>query len=228
MKAREIMTRDVRTVGPDTTVTEIAKILLEQRISGVPVVEDGLIIGIVSEGDLIHRREIGADRRGGSWWLKLFKGEHSTVDFIKIHGLTARDVMTRPAVTVGEETPLNEIADLFEARQIKRVPVEKDGRLVGIVCRANFLQALADSVAANPAAAEDQAILVELLKSLKPEPWWHPHTSHLMVSEGVVHVWGLDGAVDERDAIRIAALNVAGVREVEDHRIEPRSVMYAE
>ncbi len=230
MKARDVMTREVVTIGPDTPVAEIAKVLLERRISGVPVIEGDEIVGIVSEGDLIHRQEIGTERRAGSWWLKLFGGDRSTLDFIKIHGLTARDVMTRPAITVTEDTPLNRIADLFESRHVKRVPVARNGRLVGIVSRANLVQALAAASVpkATAAARDDDTIRDELLQTLNAEPWWTPLTSHVIVSEGIVHIWGLNGTVDAHDAARIAALNVAGVREVEDHRIDQRSIVGAD
>jgi CBS domain-containing protein len=224
------MTREVLTVGPDTPIAEIAKVLLERRISGMPVIEDDEIIGIVSEGDFIRRPEIGTDKRTGSLWLKLFTAEQSPVDFIKIHGLSARDVMTRPAITVTEDAPLHEIADLFESRHIKRVPVMRDGKLVGIVSRANLVQALATASIpeATAAAKDDDTIRDELLKTLKAQPWWHPRTSHVIVSEGVVHIWGLDGPVDTHEAARVAAMNVAGVREVEDHRIERRSIINSE
>ncbi len=230
MKARDVMTREVLTVGPETSVTEIAQVLLDRRISGVPVVEDDEIVGIVSEGDLIHRQEIGTEKRGGSWWLRLCAGDRSPVDYIKVHGVTAHDVMTRNTITVTEDTPLNEIADLFETRHIKRVPVVRAGKLVGIVSRANLLQALAAAAVPERTAAakDDDTIRDELIETLDAEPWWHSLTSHLMVTEGVVHIWGLNGSLDQRDAIRIAALNIAGVREVEDHRVEQRNILVSE
>jgi CBS domain-containing protein len=229
MKAREIMTSNVRTIGPDATIVEIAATLLDHRISGMPVVEDGRVIGIVSEGDLIHREEIGTGTRRLSWWKRPWRRDRSPVDYIKVHGVTARDVMTHPAITVTEDTPLNEIADLFGSRRIKRVPVERDGRLVGIISRADLLQALARRVPARrPIPAYDEDIRTALMDTLKAQPWWQQHTSHVMVSNGVVHIWGLDGTTDERDAARIAALNVAGVRKVEDHRIARRNMLEAE
>ena len=229
MKAREIMTSNVLTVGPDATIVEIAATLLDHRISGMPVVEDGRIIGIVSEGDLIHRDEIGTGTRRLSWWMRPWRRDRSPVYYIKVHGVTARDVMTHPAITVTEDTPLNEIADLFGFRHIKRVPVERDGRLVGIISRADLLQALARRAPTRrPIPAYDEDIRTALLDTLKAQPWWQQHTSHVMVSNGVVHIWGLDGTTDERDAARIAALNVAGVRKVEDHRIARRNMLEAE
>ena len=226
MNAQDIMTRDVLTVGPDVTVAEIARVLLQRHISGVPVIEDGKVVGVVSEGDLIHRQEIGTEKRRGSWWLRLCAGERSPVDFIKSHGVTARDVMTQPVVTVTEDTPLDEIADLFEDRGIKRVPVVRNGKLVGIISRANLLQALASAPHPEiPVTGDDEEIRTKLLHILNSQSWWHPHTSHVVVSDGVVHIWGLDGSADARDATRVAALNVAGVRDVEDHRTKQHGIL---
>jgi len=113
MKAKDVMTTDVLTVSPETKVIDIAKLLLERRFSGVPVIEGDRIVGLVSEGDLVHRSEIGTDRRGGSQWLRLFTGK-SPEEFIKTHGLYAGDIMTPDVVTVTEDTPISEIADIFE------------------------------------------------------------------------------------------------------------------
>ncbi len=229
MNAHEIMTPEVHIVGPDVSVAEIARTLLKRHISGVPVIEDDKIIGIVSEGDLIHRQEIGTEKRPGSWWLRLCSGERSPIDFIKSHGVTARDVMTHPVITITEDTPLDEIADLFEKNGIKRVPVERDGKLVGIVSRANLLQALtAAPPLAKHHAGNDEGIRTELLRTLNAEPWWNNNASHLVVSDGVVHIWGFGGTADIRDATRIAALNVAGVRDIEDHRLENNILLQAE
>ncbi len=229
MNARDIMTRDVVTVGPDVTVAEIARVLLQRHISGVPVIEDGKVVGIVSEGDLIHRQEIGTEKRRGSWWLRLCAGERSPVDFIKSHGVAARDVMTHQVVTVTEDAPLDEIADLFEEHHIKRVPVVRNGKLVGIISRANLLQALASAPRSeSPATGDGEEIRTKLLQILNLEAWWRPHTSHIVVSDGVVHIWGLDGPADVRDAARVAALNVASVHGVEDHRSARFDVLASE
>ena len=145
MQARDIMTERVITVGPETTVREIATLLLERRISAVPVVEEsGEIVGIVSEGDLIHRNEIGTELRGRSWWLRLFDDSAALAErYSKSHGAKARDVMTRDVVSVDETVSLADIAELLETKHIKRVPVIRDGRLAGIVSRADLVRALA-------------------------------------------------------------------------------------
>ncbi len=144
MRAKDVMTSPIVTVGPEATVQEIAKLLIERQVSGMPVLDQGgRVVGIVSEGDLMRRVE-HADERHRSWWLKLFSDEITeATEYVKTHGRRAAEVMTRDVVTVDEDTPLHEIAALLEERRIKRVPVVRDGRLVGIVSRANLLHGLA-------------------------------------------------------------------------------------
>ena len=216
------MTTDVVTVSPETSVIDIAKLLLENRISGVPVVEGDSIVGVVSEGDLVHRSEIGTADRGESWWLRLFTSG-SPEEFIKTHGIYARDIMTPDVVTVTEDTPISEIADLFDSHHIKRVPVVRDSKLVGIVSRANLVQALAVAGEAvfGPVDTTDETIRARLRATLEKEPWWSAMTSTIIVSEGVVHFWGLSARPDERDAAKIAAETITGVRGVNDHRMQP-------
>jgi CBS domain-containing protein len=223
MKASDVMTTPVVTISPDTTVREVAALLLDRRISGVPVVDAGRVVGIVSEGDLLRRQEIGTgrERAGGSWWLRLFRDDPSPADYVKSHGGRASDIMTREVITVTEETPIGEIAEIFAARGVKRVPVLRGERLVGIVSRADLVQALAMTprAAKQPRAQGDHAIRRRLLAELERQGWWRPSGSSVIVTDGVVHYWGLLDSQDEKDAARIAAENVPGVRGVEDHRL---------
>jgi CBS domain-containing protein len=147
MNASDVMTCDVVSVSPDTPTREIAKLLLDKGISAVPVVDDtGAPIGMASEGDLIGRTEIDHEARH-DWWLMLFaEGEPLNSDFLaglRARETTARNIMTGPVITVGENTEVGEIARLLAAHRIKRVPVVRDGRIVGIVSRADLLQAVA-------------------------------------------------------------------------------------
>lgn len=227
MRASSIMTSPVITVGPQTLVAELAALMLAARISAVPVLDAGQLVGIVSEGDLLHRHELGTDRaaRPGSWWLRWFAGDPTPAQYVKSHAMKARDVMTRDVVTVAPETPAAEIACLLEARRIKRVPVMRGSELVGIVSRANLVQALA--VLPHPGKltipSGDDAIRGRLLAELEQEDWWRPARSSVVVSEGVVHYWGTIDSEKERAAARVAAENIAGVHGVEDRRrlIEP-------
>jgi CBS domain-containing protein len=223
MKAKDIMTTPVVTITPDTTVPEIAALLLERRISAVPVVEGGRLVGLVSEGDLLHRHEIGTDRNrpARSWWLTLFGSGSAPAEYVKSHAAHARDIMTHDVISVAEETPIAEIASVLETRRIKRVPVLRDERLVGIVSRANLVQALAARRRADKTrrAKGDDSIRRQLLAELERQPWWQSGSSNVIVTDGVVHYWGLLGSDEEQAAARVAAENVPGVREVEDHRM---------
>src|SRR6516164_850700 len=159
MKAADVMMSNVITVGPDATVQEVADILLKNRISGVPVIGgQGELVGIVSEGDLLRRPEAGTVRRS-PWWLGLLaSNEGLAADYIKSHSRKVEDVMTRRVVTATPETPVAEVATLLEKHAIKRVPIVKDGKMVGIVSRANLLQALAALKSVPPDTTDDASI----------------------------------------------------------------------
>ena len=150
MRAMDVMTTNVITVGPDTSVQAVAALLAERGISGVPVVDSAnRLVGILSEGDLLHRVETGTesppDRRSGrrrSWWLDTIGSDEELArDYVKSHGRTAKDVMTRDVISVSDTTELADIATMLETKRIKRVPVLRDGKLVGIVSRANLVRA---------------------------------------------------------------------------------------
>ena len=224
MKAKDIMTSPVIAVTPDTPVREIAALLFERRISGVPVLQDGRLVGLVSEADLLHRHEIGTDRvaQPRSWWLRLFNVDSTPAEYVKSHATRARDVMVHEVVSVAPDTPIAEIASLLETHGIKRVPVLRGAQLVGIVSRGNLIQALAvmSQSAVRVTPPSDQAIRGRLLEELERQPWWGRVSSSVIVSGGVVHYWGMVNSDDERDAARVAAENVPGVRHVEDHRFE--------
>ena len=217
------MTTSVVTITPNTAIREIAAILLERRFSGLPVVEDGHVTGIVSERDLLRRHEIGTDRKRtqGSWWMRLLRDEPGPAEYVKSHGVYAADVMTRDVVSVSEEESISRIAILLAERGIKRVPVLRDGQLVGIVTRADLVRALAVSNDAQPnvrRAAGDDAIRARLLDELGAQAWWRAD-SNVIVADGIVHYWGVCENDEEKQAARVAAENVPGVRGVNDHRI---------
>jgi CBS domain-containing protein len=146
ISARDVMTTPVAYVMDQTPIQEVASLLLHQGISAAPVLNDGgHLVGIVSEGDLVRRRSgLSTDRR--SWWLDLFEADtrhnQEFLNYLQRHGLRARDVMTRDVVTVNEDTPISVIADLLERHQIKRVPVLSAGKVIGIVSRADLLNAI--------------------------------------------------------------------------------------
>ena len=217
MYSNYFMTTDVVTVGPDTDIRTIARSLIERGISAVPVVDHaGRVIGIVSEGDLMRRAEAGTERHP-SWWLELLADpEEKARDYAKSHGLTAKDVMTRPAVTVAEDASLAEIATLLERHRIKRVPVVREGTIVGIVSRANLLHGLVAKEAAPAVASDDVGIREQVIAGIKEAGITEPYVN-VVVAGGIVHVWGFVGSEAEKDAIRIAAETTPGVKNVQWH-----------
>jgi CBS domain-containing protein len=217
------MTPNVITVGPDTSVHHVAALLSDHAISGAPVVDqNGRMIGIVSEGDLLHRAELGTERqhvRRHSWWLEHFAAGLAR-DYVKSHGRTVNDIMTRDVVTVAEETELAEVATLLETHRIKRVPVMREGQIVGIVSRANLVRALSATMSTTtPDHDDDRTIRRKLLLELGRQQWaarlW---AQDIIVSGGVVHLWfGSEEPEESRQAARVAAENIPSVRGVEEH-----------
>jgi CBS domain-containing protein len=220
MRAADIMTANVVTVDPETSVQEVASLLSERGISGVPVVDkDRRLVGMISEGDLMRRVETGTQLRR-SWWLEMLSTNTELAsDYVKTRGRRARHVMTREVVSVAEAASLAEIADLLERHRIKRVPVVRDGVLVGIVSRANLVRALASggSQPAGPGDGRDDVIGDRLLAELKRQKWAEASPGNVIVTDGVVHLWGTILSEEERQALRVAAENIAGVRAVSDH-----------
>jgi len=220
MNARDIMTSVVFTITPDTTIRQVADVLLACGISGLPVVDGQRLVGIVSEGDLLRRHEIGTDRRSrrGSWWTRFWRGAADPAEYVRSHAVRAADVMTTAVVSVAEDTPAARIAGLFEKHGIKRIPVLRGSLLVGIVTRANLVHALA--LAARPVSTSqsDDTIRSRLLRELDAQDWWHASSS-VLVEEGIVHFWGVYESEDAKRAARVAAENVPGVRAIMDHRM---------
>jgi CBS domain-containing protein len=224
MHARDVMVSPVITVSPFTTVKEVAKLFLEKKISATPVIDDqARLVGIVSEGDLLHRVEAGTERHR-SWWLQGLLGDDVlAADYIKAHARNVSDVMTKHVVTVSPQTPLHEIADLMEKNAIKRVPVLENSQLVGIVSRANLIQAVATARTLLEIPLSDATIREKLLSCLKQQPWAHTSLLNVTVNDGVVDLWGIAESATERKAIKVAAESTPGVRAVND-KLVTRSV----
>jgi len=223
MKAADVMATNVITVRPDARVQDVAEILLSARISGVPVVDaNGKLVGIVSEGDLMRRVEAGTGRRR-PWWLVILAGREAlAAEFIKEHSRNVADVMTQDVITAAPDTPLSTIATLLEKNAIKRVPiVDADGHVVGIVSRANLLQALASlSKRTEPARpVNDSQIREKVLTQLHAEAWSRPSLINVIVQDGNVELWGIVDSALEKKAVCVAAEGTPGVRAINDNLI---------
>jgi len=221
MRATDVMIRDVVTVHPDTDVADAIKLLSEHDVSALPVVDEaGNLVGILSEADLIHRVEIGTEKHR-PWWLEAVTGASTLAEeFAKSHGKRVDEIMTSGAISVSEDTPLSEIATLFERKRIKRVPVIKDGKLVGVVSQSNLIQALASVVGRMDQHDEtDRQIRLELQARLQQQSWTDFGSRNITVSDRVVHLWGLVGSEAERKALLALAESVPGVSQVSDEMI---------
>lgn len=231
MDAQDIMTAEVVTVGPNTTVREIAALLLERRISATPVVDTtGKLLGIVSEGDLMRRQDIGT-AGARSWWLDLVSSpEARASDYVKLHGATASDVMTPSVATVSPDTPIGKIAEILEKRHIKRVPVVADGKLLGIVSRADLLRALVaqkEHVTFHQDTS-DTDLRAAIWTEIGAHAGVNSQYIHVVVTKGTAHLWGAVTSDAEKRAAEMAATSVEGVAAVENHlNIIPRSIASA-
>ena len=219
MQALDIMTTQVVSVRPDASVFEAAILLTSHHVSGMPVVDDtGAIVGILSEGDLLHRVETGTGKPQRSWLGEFL---HSTrrlaSEYLKENAVKVGDIMTSNVIYVTPQAELSEIADLLERHHIKRVPVLEQGKLVGIVSRANLIRALASAAQPDAAAlASDAAIQRDVLLALEGRRWAMA-AENVVVKEGIVHLWGTVNSEEERKAILVSAERVTGVKGVEDH-----------
>ena len=224
MKAADVMVSNVVTVGVNASVGEVAAILLNNHISGAPVVDDkGELVGIVSEGDLIRRPEIGTTKRH-SWWLELISTKWgSATEYIKSHSRKVADVMTREVITAKPDTPLGDIAAMLERNRIKRVPIVEGGKLAGLVSRANILQALASATKklSSLTTATDSELRKKVQSRLAAEPW-RPTMLTVTVQDGTVDLWGLVHSVEEKKAAQLATETTPGVRAVVNNIIVQR------
>jgi CBS-domain-containing membrane protein len=218
MHVRDVMVAPVFTVKPSTTVKEAAELFLERKISAAPVLDNqGQLVGIVSEGDLLHRVEAGTERRR-SWWLEgLMQNDTLAAEYVKAHGRVVSDVMTKRVITTTPRTPLHEVATLMEKNSIKRLPVIEDGALVGIVGRSNLIQAVATAREMLEIPLSDTTIRESILSHLNGQPWAHTTMLNVTVNAGVVDLWGIAESAAERQAIRVAAESTPGVCAVNDN-----------
>jgi CBS domain-containing protein len=217
MKAGDVMTKKVVSIKPDASVADMAKLMLDNGISGLPVIDDhGDLVGIVTEGDCLRRAETGTERKRPRW-LEFLVGPGRLADeYIHTYGRKVAELMTPGPITITEETPLEEVVHLMETRRIKRLPVVRDGKVLGIVSRANLLQALASVAGKIPSGSPtDARIRDQLMTELAKQPWGPQLNT--TVRDGVVDLWGVILAPHQDEAATVAAENIPGVRAVRSH-----------
>jgi CBS domain-containing protein len=229
MKASDVMTRRIVSVTPEATVLEAVRLMLQNHISGLPVIDAmGNLVGVVTEGDFLRRAETGTQRKR-SRWLELFIGPRTLAeDYVQAHARKVEEVMTADPVTIAESTPLEEVVSIMERRRIKRVPVVRGKAVVGIVSRANLMHALASLGRAAPAAANsDTAIRDQILKELDKQVWAPVALIDVVVRDGVVELWGTITEEKQGVGLKVVAENIPGVKKVVNHLtwIEPMSGM---
>jgi CBS domain-containing protein len=218
MKAVDVMTPDVVTIWSKASVAEAAKLMLDRGISGLPVVNDeGRLSGMITETDLLRRVEIGTEQHHSARGEQSMSAYDLACEYLKSHGRQVEEIMSRDVVRVFENTPLAEVAALMELKRIKRVPVMSDGKIVGIVSRADLLRALVSQVGSPAIQISDQMIHDHLIAELGRQRWVYPQGLRIEVSNGVVRLWGTLEMRVERQALRAAAESIPGVRGVEDH-----------
>jgi CBS domain-containing protein len=222
----------VISIDPDATVLQAARLMLQHHISGLPVIDkDGILVGVLSEGDFLRRRETRTERRRSRWLEFLMGPGRIAAEYSHSHGNKVSEVMTPDVVTVDVTTPLEDIVDVMERRRIKRVPVVCGGLVVGIITRSNLMHAMVSLArVAQPAATDDTVIRERLLAEIQKEQWAPAATANVVVHDGVVELWGVIIDERQRDALKVAAENTPGVKAVKDHLIwiEPTSGMTIE
>jgi CBS domain-containing protein len=229
MKAADIMTPKVLSVSPDAPILEAMQLMLVNGVSGLPVIDQhGKLTGIVTEGDFLRRVETGTEKKRTKW-LEFFVGPGQLAEeYVRTHGRRVGEVMTPDPFTIAEDTRLEDVVDSMERRHIKRVPVVREGRVVGIVSRADLLHALARLVRTLSASSRtDEDIRQHIVSALAAEAWVPKSFIEVQVRDGVVELEGRILDERERQALRVVVENIPGVKAVKDHLvwIEPMSGM---
>lgn len=219
MQAKDIMTRDVATVPPDASIREAAKLMTDRRLSGLPVVTaDGRIIGILTASDLLHRVETGAARRP-SWFSSFFaRPDELARQYAKDHGRKVHEVMSRHVVSVLENANLSEVADVLDRNGFKRVPVTRDGALVGIISRGDLVRVLSQTSLNDTAPRSDDAALQHaIMQQVRQQPWLNSGFVNITVKDGTVDVWGSVTSTEQHTALLVLVKEVAGTAVVVDN-----------
>jgi CBS domain-containing protein len=228
MNAADVMSSTVIAISQDAPLSQAARLMIDNHISGLPVLDPaGHPVGVLTEGDLLQRIETGTAGKAPGWLSVIFTPGRLASSYVQTHGRRVSDVMTPDPITIDEATPLAEVSELMRTRRVKRLPVTRDGKVVGIVSRADLVHALAKELDTPAASASDAVIRNAILAELASQPWAPRRSFTIAVEDGVVDLDGVVFDVRERDAIRVAAENVPGVKQVENRLVvvEPNTGM---
>jgi CBS domain-containing protein len=219
MKASDVMTRRVISISPEATILDAIKLMLKHHISGLPVIAHrGKLVGIVTESDFLHRPETGTERKRSRWLDSFFGPAPAAKAFVRSHGLKVADVMRRDPITVKENAPLDEVVRMMESYNVKRLPVMRRSKVVGIVSRADLMLALASiSRATSASTGSDLAIRDRIMAAIREQSWTAGAMVDVVVRDGVADVWGTISDDAQRDALRALVAGTPGVKKVEDH-----------
>jgi len=221
MKAEDVMTREVISIDPGATVLQAARLMLQHHISGLPVIDkDGNLVGVLSEGDFLRRRETKTERHRSRWLEFLMGPGRIAAEYSHSHGSKVSEVMSTDVQTVEQDTVLEDIVEAMERRRIKRVPVLCGSLVVGIITRSNLMRAMVSLArVTQPGAGDDTTIRERLLAEIQKEQWAPAATANVVVHDGVVELWGVIVDERQREALKIAAENIPGVKAVIDHLV---------
>jgi len=227
MQVHDVMTGNVISITADATILQAARTMLQNRISGLPVVDaQGNLVGMVTEGDFLRRGELGTERRRPKWLEFLLGPGRLASEYVHASGRKVEEVMSRDPVSAAEDDSLQTVVELMERRRIKRLPIMRNGKIVGIVGRADLMHALVSLARDTPApAGGDKTIRERIMAAFGRQPW-APQVN-VVVKNGVADLWGTITDERERQACVVTAENTAGVKQVRDHLVwvEPMSGM---
>jgi CBS domain-containing protein len=219
MKASDVMTKRVISIEPQATIVQAIRLMLKNHLSGLPVLDrSGKLVGVITEGDFLHRREIGTERKHNAWFVAVFGPEQSTRDYVRAHGIKVGELMTRQPITVNEDTSLDRVVHLMERHHIKRLPVLRKNKVVGIISRANLMRALASIHRASPETSRnDQEIRRRIVADIEKENWAYGTDVMVLVRDGIVDLCGTINDSSQRAALKALVREKSGVRKLYDH-----------
>jgi CBS domain-containing protein len=228
MQVKDVMTPNVISVEANESVLKAAQLMLQNRVSGLPVIDaTGELVGIVTEGDFLRRGEIGTQRHRPKWLEFLVGPGRMAAEYVRVNGRRIDEIMTPDPLSVTEDDSLETVVDLMERHRVKRLPVMRGAKMVGIVSRANLMHALASLARDDtpPPANDDSAIRDRILVALGKEQW--APKANVVVKNGIAELWGALTDERERQALIVATENISGVKVVHDHLVwvEPMSAM---